>query len=648
MTLLNLLNVRKQYNHKIILDNANFHIQKGERIAIIGKNGSGKSTLLGLLAGVLEADAGERVVSKNLQILTLQQSLNFPPNFSVAQVIEEGLNDLKAAHTRLSAIQQTLQSCADSILEEYANLSNFIDEHNAWDLESLVSEVIENFGLHEFRDRLATSLSGGEQKKIALCRLFLTSADLLILDEPTNHLDTEMVGFLESFLKKSKLSIVFVSHDRYFIENIATRVVEVENAKLENYDGGYISYLAQKEEKLRALCKIHQNLLKTLKREEEWLRRGVQARVKRNEGRKNRLLSLREEAKTNPSIINKMRLEIQRQKKHFNRSEGKNAKKCLFEIENLSKDMYGKTLLKDFSIRILQGEKIAVVGKNGSGKSTFLKLLLGKITPSGGVIKRGNIRIGYFDQHLDILDDSKDLFETFCPNGGDSIEVRGKSMHIFGYLKNFLFPKEFLNKKIGFLSGGEKKRVALALLFTKEVDVLLLDEPTNDLDIATISIVEEYLSEFNGALIFVSHDRYFVDKLASKLLVYGENASLSESYTSYSEYLELDFYLKELHSLEQESVKNTTKPHTQTKPVNSKKTTKLSYKESLLLENLPDEITTLEKQIACINDDLSKPEVYKTKGISTLAEQLCQLQSALDSKLMLYFELQEKQENLQK
>lgn len=283
-----------------------------------------------------------------------------------------------------------------------------------------------------------------------------------------------------------------------------------------------------------------------------------------------------------------------------------------------------------------------------AGKSTFLKLLLGKITPSGGVIKRGNIRIGYFDQHLDILDDSKDLFETFCPNGGDSIEVRGKSMHIFGYLKNFLFPKEFLNKKIGFLSGGEKKRVALALLFAKEVDVLLLDEPTNDLDIATISIVEEYLSEFNGALIFVSHDRYFVDKLASKLLVYGENASLSESYTSYSEYLELDSYLKELHSLEQESVKNTTKPHTQTKPVNSKKTTKLSYKESLLLENLPDEITTLEKQIACINDDLSKPEVYKTKGISTLAEQLCQLQSALDSKLMLYFELQEKQENLQK
>ena len=254
---------------------------------------------------------------------------------------------------------------------------------------------------------------------------------------------------------------------------------------------------------------------------------------------------MRQEAKSNPSIIRKMTLELEREKKHFNQEDGTNRKKMLFDLQNISFAIDNKTLIQNFSTRILQRDKIAIVGKNGAGKSTLLKLMLGKLKPKEGKIECGEVRIGYFDQHREMLDDSKNLLETFCPFGGDHIDVKGKSMHVFGYLKNFLFPKEFLDNKIGSLSGGEKNCVALALLFTKEYDCLILDEPTNDLDIPTINILEEYLQSFEGAIIFVSHDRYFVDKIAKKLLVFKENGEIEETHRSFSEYLEIEKELKE-------------------------------------------------------------------------------------------------------
>ncbi|MGI0439110.1 ribosomal protection-like ABC-F family protein [Helicobacter himalayensis] len=672
MTLLSLLNASKQFEHKIILDSVSLSVQKGERIAVIGKNGSGKSTLLGLLDGNVSVDSGERVVSKVggqcIRILSLEQRPNFNPTYNVAEVIAQGLDNLRQAHNRLLELQtmletyegqdsqgaQTIQDSQNprtqfgqkALLEEYAQISSFLDEHNGWDLDSRVQEVLERFELQSFQERLAISLSGGEQKRVALCRLFLTDADLLILDEPTNHLDVEMVSFLERFIQESKFSLIFVSHDRYFIENIATRVIEVENAKISSFEGGYSSYLAHKEAQLHALDKVHQNLLKALRREEEWLRAGVKARLKRNVGRVARLESMRKAAKTNPSAIAKMRLELEREKKHFNRSEGKNTKKCLFELQNLNKTFYQKVLIKDLNLRILQNEKIAVVGKNGSGKSTFLRLLLGEIAPDSGVIKRGNIHIGYFDQHLASLDDSKDLLETFCPNGGDIISVRGKNMHVFGYLKNFLFPKEFLDKKIGFLSGGEKKRVALALLFAKEVDVLLLDEPTNDLDISTIGIVEEYLLNFSGAVIFVSHDRYFVDKLAHKLLIFEGEGAVVESYAPYSEYLDIMQNLREITAFERAQYPQTSQSQESLESKATKKQNKLSYKERLELDSLPESIEGLEAQVAKLKEDLSNPQIYEKKGILILANELEEAQNKLDSALERYFALEQKAQEL--
>ncbi|WP_394954907.1 ribosomal protection-like ABC-F family protein [uncultured Helicobacter sp.] len=644
MTLCSLLGASKYYEHTPILESINFSVSSYERIAVIGRNGAGKSTLLKLIGGDIELDSGERIVPKNLKILRLAQNPNFPPNASVEDVIANALNALKTAHTKLESLSQAIQSHPHDreLLTQYAEVSAFIDEHNGWDLQSRVDEVLERFGLMEFRDRLAVSLSGGEQKRVALCEILLESVDLLILDEPTNHLDVEMVSFLEKFIQDSKFSMVFVSHDRYFIENIATRIIEVEDGKITSFEGGYSNYLRKKEEMFRALTNAHENLLKTLKSEEEWLKRGVKARLKRNEGRKKRILELREEAKKNPGIIRKLKLELEREYKRFNAAEGKNTKKCLFEIENLTKRLDDKMLINNFSLRILAGEKIGVVGKNGAGKSTLLKLLLGNSTPSSGVIKRGVIRVGYFDQHLGMLDDSKDLLETFCPNGGNMVNVRGKHIHVYGYLKNFLFPKEFLDKKIGFLSGGEKKRVALALLFTQEVDVLILDEPTNDLDISTMTIIEEYLAHFNGSVVFVSHDRYFVDKLASKLLIFEGEGVVSVAYVSYSEYLESRAELSEIESLSK-SIKESAHEEKTQKP---KAQTKLSYKEKLALEALPNEIDVLESRIVALESDLTNPEKYQALGIATLASELEALKIELDSKLEEYFALEHKAQSV--
>jgi ATP-binding cassette subfamily F protein uup len=447
-----------------------------------------------------------------------------------------------------------------------------------------------------------------------------------------------MVEFLEEILIKEKYTFVVISHDRYFIDRLATRTVEIEECKIRSFNGGYESYLAQKQQLLYNMQKEHETLVKLLKKEEEWLRKGVKARLKRNEGRKNRVLQMREQAKKNPSLIRKMSLELQREL--MNKDEKKiNKQKLLFEMENISKKLGDKTLIKNFSARILQKDKIAIVGPNGAGKSTLLKIMLGEMDIDSGKIKKGDIKIGYFDQNRRMLKDDKTLIETFCPMGGDRIEVRGKNFHVYGYLKQFLFPKEFLDKKIGILSGGEKSRVALALLFTKDYDVLILDEPTNDLDIPTINILEEYLMDFKGAVIFVSHDRYFVDKLADKLFIFKGDGIIEESYVPYSEYLEIEKAIKELSEFEKEiEIKKD-------EPKKEKKQTKLSYKEKIEYEKLPDEIDQLEEKIMKLNECLADPQCYEEKGIVKTSEELEKLKEQLEEKIERYLELEEKVES---
>ncbi len=643
MALIDLIDVSKKFGANEILNSVSLSVNENEKIAIIGKNGSGKSTLMKIISGEVAADSGRRIVQSLISVEMLAQNPNFNATFSVRDALN---NELKEIFDAISDYEKSGVLLANEpenkeILKEQERLLKFIEAKDGWNIEHKIERILQEFKLKEYENRPICSLSGGEIRRVALGALILKKPDVLLLDEPTNHLDVYMVKFLEDMLKSSNQSIVFISHDRYFIDALATRCVEVEDASLKNFEGGYANYLTKKEEILASLAKSHETLLKQLKAEEEWLRRGVKARLKRNEGRKERVLAMREEAKKNPGVIRRVRLELERASKNFNQTQSQNRKKMLFEFKNLSKSIDGKVLFEKFDARVLQGERIAIVGRNGSGKSTLLKILLGLEKPSSGEIKRGEVSIGYFDQARNVLDDDKSLIETFCPNGGDHVLVRGRNMHVYGYLKNFLFPKEFLDKKIGVLSGGEKNRVALAMLFTKTYDVLVLDEPTNDLDIATINILEDYLQSFEGAILLVSHDRYFVDKMANKLWAF-EGTKINVLHEEYSVYLELEDEMKELDKFEKELANSQNEAKQK-----SKSGAKLSYKQTQILNTYPDKISALEARVAELNEGLSDPKIYQEVGLTKLYEELESAKAELESLENEYFEVLEIAEELE-
>ena len=650
MALISLFNIDKNYDVKQLLKGVDFQLNEGERVAIVGQNGCGKSTLLKILSGEVEADEGTRVKDRSIIIDSLDQNPKFEDEINVRDAIENELTELKEAKERYEELSLLISEDFENkkLLDEHANVSNFLDHHNAWNLDDKVERVLQEFKLKEYEYRDVNSLSGGEQRRVALASLILKKPDVLLLDEPTNHLDVYMVEFLEEILLKEKFTLLIISHDRHFINSIVTRIVEVEEMNIVSYEGGYDNYLVLKEERMKSMAKTHNTLVKFLKREEEWLSRGVKARLTRNQGRKARVFELRDQAKKDPTLIRKMQIELEREKKSFNRGDekGMSKKKMLFDIENLHYSIAGKNLIEGFTTRILQRDKIAIVGHNGSGKSTMLKLLLGRLKPDKGVIDQGEFKIGYFDQHREMLDNNKSILDTFCPDGGDIVDVMGKNMHVFAYMKSFLFPEEYMLKKVGMLSGGEKNRVALALLFTKKTDCLILDEPTNDLDIQTINILEEKLLNFPGALIFVSHDRYFIDKIATKLLVFKGNGVVEESFQEYSEYLLIEKNINDLYEIEK-TVKQ--KPAgvdqcVDPKPVKTK--TKLSYKDQRDLERLPDLIEALEAKIDEINACLYDAACYEAKGLINVTDELKKVEAEYEVMSERYLEVLEMEEEL--
>ncbi|OCL86472.1 ribosomal protection-like ABC-F family protein [Arcobacter porcinus] len=647
MALIDLQNISKQYDIKVILKDANFTLQQGQRVAVIGQNGQGKSTLFKIIMKSVEPDSGEMAIDKSIKIEMLDQQPKFEANLNVRDAIENQLVELKEAKSEYEEITNRLVTEYENedLLRKQSELSSFLDFHNAWDLENMIERVLEEFQLKQYEFKDVNLLSGGEQRRVSLAGLILKKPDVLLLDEPTNHLDVYMVEFLEELLLKNNFTLLFISHDRYFIDNIATSVIEVDGGELRKFNGGYSSYLEQKSQILSNMQKEHENLLRLVKQEAHWMQHGVTARRKRNERRKAEYFDLKQKAKTNPAAIKKMSLELQREQKSFNSDDKQqNKKKMLYELDNIYKSLGDKELIKDFTTRILQKDTIAIVGPNGSGKSTLLKIFMEKMKIDKGSFKKGDFQIAYFDQQREMLDDDKTILEIFCPNGGDRVVLDdGRNMHVFGYLKNFLFPKEYLDKKVGVLSGGEKNRVALALLFTKRVDCMILDEPTNDLDIPTINILEEYLQNFQGALIFVSHDRYFVDKIAKKLFVFTGNGYIMESFQPYSEYLQIEKELKELYILEIEIEKE--KNATISNKKEPKKQTKLSFNEQRAYDNLPNEIEELENKIEELNRFLADPKYYEKMGIVTLSNELEELKIIYEEKVEQFLELEEKIEN---
>lgn len=654
MALLSLNEISKQYDTKVLLNSTHFSIDTNEKIAIIGKNGCGKSTLLQIIEGKIAQDSGQRIVRNDIEILSLPQHITFNPHHSVTEVLENSLYNLKQSHKRLQELMRHADFSSNKVLStEYNMLHSYIDRHDGWDLDLKVRTIMQSFGLESFANRLAISLSGGEQKRIMLASILIKSADIIILDEPTNHLDVSMVAFLEDYLKSIQASVIFISHDRYFIDNVATRIVELDCAKLTNFNGGYLTYLKTKAQMLASLMKENETLKKILKTEEQWLQRGVQARRKRNEGRKERLIELRKKVKSMPSLARNITQTLEKTLQELPKDSIKNTRKMLFELRDFTLYIHDKPLITNLNLRIMQQEKLAIVGKNGSGKSTLLACLLHEnplILKTMGIrfdgeILRGYIKIGYFDQHKKMLDPKKTLIETFCPNGGDRVSVRGKNIHVYGYLKSFLFPQEDLEKKIGVLSGGEQSRVALALLFAKQYDCLILDEPTNDLDIATMNILEDYLMQSESAIIFVSHDRYFTDKIAQRLLVLQEENYMI-THAKYSEFLDTQNELQEIKNIQETIQKDMLNKDSKLELKNNakdiqstQKVKKLSYKDQLEYDSLEEDIQNLEDCIKELERKLSTPSEYEKYGIQTLSKELEEAKKALDYKWSRFEEI---------
>ncbi|MCX2682975.1 ABC-F family ATP-binding cassette domain-containing protein [Campylobacter sp. MIT 21-1685] len=639
MALIDLRNASKKFGEKIVLEQVNFSVQENEKIAIIGKNGEGKSTFLKILLGSLALDDGRIIRQNNKSIAFLNQNVEFEKSISINELIQQELNEIYSSLAQYNLLQEKLAKEPENtlLLKEIDRVIAFIESKDAWNIEVKIDRILKEFGLLDFKQSPVCTLSGGEIRRIGLCILLLQNPDILLLDEPTNHLDIAMTDFLEKILKSSKMCVIFISHDRHFIDTVAEKCVELEAGKITVFQGGYMQYLNKKNQLLQSLTKSYETLLKHLKSEEEWLKRGVKARLKRNEGRKERILKMREQAKKNPNEIKKLRLELSRAALNANSENKFNRRKMLFELKNVSKIIAKRVLFKDFNARILQGERIAIVGKNGCGKSTFLKMLLGHMQDYDGEIQRAELEMGYFDQAKSLINTNKTLLEIFCPNGGDRVQIGEKNMNIYGYLKSFLFPKEFLQTNVGVLSGGEKSRLALALLFTKKYDVLILDEPTNDLDLATINILEEYLLDFKGAILFASHDRYFVDKIANKMYIF-EDENIEIVHTSYTEYLELKDDLDGF-----EYFVSTLKNEKNTKlNLKEKKTQKLSYKENEILEKYPDQIENLEREIVSLNSQLYETKEYTDRDIVAVYERLQQAQNKLESLEKAYFEVLEK------
>ncbi|NQY24504.1 MAG: ABC-F family ATP-binding cassette domain-containing protein [Campylobacteraceae bacterium] len=643
MAMIDLQNIHKQYGTKIILKEANFSLLEGQRVALLGQNGQGKSTLMKIITGEVEIDSGIKSIDKKLRIEMLAQQPKFAANLSVRDAIEEQLVEIKQTRDEYEKITELLNEDYEnmSLIERQSELASYLDYHDAWDIDTMIEKVLVEFQLKPYENKDVNILSGGEQRRVSLAGLLLKKPDVLLLDEPTNHLDVYMVEFLEQLIIKAKFTLLFISHDRYFIDNIATSVIEIDDGVLRKFQGGYTSYLEEKQQLLSNMQKDHHNMIRLFKREAHWMQRGVTARRKRNVLRKDNYLELKKKVKSNPSYIRKMTIDLQREQKSFNSEDIRtvNRKKMLFELDDIGISLGKKLLIKDFTTRILQKDTIAIVGPNGTGKSTLLKIFMEKLLVDEGKFKKGDFKVGYFDQHRDMLSDDQTIMDLFCPFGGDRVELSdGRSQHVYGYLKNFLFPREYLEKKIGLLSGGEKNRVALAWLFTQKIDCLVLDEPTNDLDIPTINILEEYLDSFQGAVIFVSHDRYFVDKLAKKLFVFkGYNGEIMESLQPYSEYLEIEKELKDLAIMEKELVIE--EKIVVQKKQNTQK--KFSYNEQRAYDNLPKEIESLEKEIELLNKCLLDASCYEEKGLIAVSNELQETEEIYEKKVEQFLELEE-------
>tara|TARA_B110000467_G_scaffold39692_1_gene36279 strand:+ start:1207 stop:3117 length:1911 start_codon:yes stop_codon:yes gene_type:complete len=608
-----------------VLDKADLSVQTGERICLVGRNGAGKSTLMKVLMGLQTLDDGQVLKSSTMQVAMLEQD---PPESSdisvfdyIAQGVKENADLIKRYH---SIIHDVTEDPSEKNLTKLANVQEQLELANAWQDEQRIETVMTTLALNP--DDKICDLSGGWLRKLALAKALVTAPDILLLDEPTNHLDIKSVLWLESFLKDFAGTILFISHDRAFIRGVSTRIIDLDRGILKSYPGNYDLYIEQKAHDLQVESQQNALFDKRLAEEEVWIRQGVKARRTRNEGRVRALEKLRNERQARRDVRNQSTMNI---------TQGDRSGKLVFEAEDLTIAFDDKSVIKNLDLLITRNDRLAFIGANGTGKSTLIKMIMGKQQATSGKMRSGvNLDIAYFDQHRDALDLSKTVQEI-VGEGKQEVVVNGKPRHVLGYLQDFLFSPKRARTPVRALSGGEKNRLLLARLFLRPSNLLILDEPTNDLDIETLELLEEVVANYAGTVILVSHDRDFVNNCVSSCLYFDGTGHITQIVGGYDD---VDSYLEHKDKQRQAmapSVKKT-KPEEKVTAVNEKieLTTKkkLSYKEQRELESLPQVIDELENLIADLQEQVNNADFFNqsSEQTNTILNQLAISESKLE------------------
>ncbi|PZQ89262.1 MAG: ABC transporter ATP-binding protein [Acinetobacter johnsonii] len=627
MAYITLRDVQLAFGGPALLDGANFSLERGERVCLIGRNGEGKSTLLKLIEGSLLPDSGEVSLQNGITISMLAQDVPMDSG-KVADIVADGAGEaadvLRAYHEASDAcVLGDMEAC-----DRMGNLQHKLDQLDGWALETKVNSILSKMGLDPDAD--LADLSGGRKRRVLLARALLTQPDVLLLDEPTNHLDVESIEWLEKFLlDQNNLTLLFISHDRSFVDSIATRIVELDRGTLRSYEGNYSRYLELKAQQMEAEEKQNALFDKRLAEEEVWIRQGIKARRTRNEGRVRALKELREQSKARRSQQGKVSMATQ---------DASRSGKVVFEIENLSVRFGDDApIIKDFSALVLRGDRIGLVGDNGVGKTTLIKAILGEQEHTGTVKTGTQLEVAYFDQLRNALDLEKSVKDNVS-EGSDHVDVNGNRRHIYSYLQDFLFSPERARTPVKALSGGERNRILLAKLLLKPSNLIVMDEPTNDLDMVTLELLEEMLSDYKGTLLLISHDRAFMDNVVTSTWVFDGKGNIDEYIGGYQDYLQ---QRPDQTAVDQKSAVKKAAAKAEANAAPAKKV-KLSYKDQRALEQLPAEMEALEKEQAEINASLADGSLFISDAdkAMTLSNRLTEIDELLLEKLERWEELE--------
>ena len=627
MQIISLKNLKLSFGTQEILTDANLEISKGQRICLIGRNGTGKSSLLKIIEGKNLPDSGDVIVHNNAVISSMIQDVPSDMVGSIKEVVLGGLGDVGQKLIDYDQILANFDS-SQKMMDDMEALQSYIDENHAWDLANDADMIISKLELDADGD--FAGLSGGMKRRVILARALIKKPDLLLLDEPTNHLDIESISWLEGFLKQFAGAVLFITHDRKFLNNVAKSIVELDRGVLYSFDGNYEQFLEKKESVLHAEEKSNKEFDKKLAQEEAWIRQGVKARRTRNEGRVRALEQMRRERSQRKNKIGKADISV---------SAGEKSSRKVVVAENVSYKYDDKNLFASFSTEIVKGDKIAILGPNGCGKSTLLNVLLGKLTSTTGSVEHAhNLQISYFDQLRNQLDETVSILDN-VKEGSDFLNINGKEIHVITYLQKFLFSPDRLHAPITHLSGGEKNRLLLAKILSKPSNVIVLDEPTNDLDIETLEILEEMLINYEGTVLIVSHDREFINNVATSTIVF-EPQGLEEYIGGYDEWLRQRKEVVVEKKAKKEEPKKVVEAVVAEKP---EKKNKLTFDQRKVLKNMPSQIEKLEKKVADVEAQMADANFYKQADakIKKTQESLDSLNSELEEKFMLWEELLE-------